>query len=291
MLQASADLPRTIPSRRLSSRAGPRCARSMTSPVRPCTWVFHFLTAASPNTADPPQLSSGYTAGEEDGNRYVFTMNKKRYPDFKGMVAVFHKAGIKVVPNIKPCTCDLPTSHPSISLFAPSTSLPRLTQLTASRPPGHSLLVRLPAQGRRLLPRPVDQEARRGPYLVFWRRDHRCRRLVGPYQPGRQEVVVRGCQVSHRPGCRWDVEVSGPEFEGRDTHADRSSDNNEYYLRDDDYLAQNDTPHKFVSPIEGKQKIGLLGRMINVSSIRRTCTSGPGSTRIQSLTRSDRDDG
>jgi hypothetical protein len=80
------------------------------------------------------------------------------------------------------------------------------------------------------------------------------------------------------------VEVSGPEFEGRDTHADRSSDNNEYYLRDDDYLAQNDTPHKFVSPIEGKQKIGLLGRMINV-------TSGPGSTRIQSRTRSDRDDG
>jgi len=30
-------------------------------------------------------------------------MNTKRYPDFKGMVGVFHKAGIKVVPNIKPC--------------------------------------------------------------------------------------------------------------------------------------------------------------------------------------------
>lgn len=29
-------------------------------------------------------------------------MNTKRYPDFKGMVAHFHKAGIKVVPNIKP---------------------------------------------------------------------------------------------------------------------------------------------------------------------------------------------
>jgi alpha-glucosidase (family GH31 glycosyl hydrolase) len=48
------------------------------------------------------QLSSGYTVGE-DGNRYVFTMNKKRYPDFKGMVSHFHKAGIKVIPNIKPC--------------------------------------------------------------------------------------------------------------------------------------------------------------------------------------------
>ena len=48
------------------------------------------------------QLSSGYTVGD-DGNRYVFTMNKKRYPDFKGMVGDFHKAGIKVIPNIKPC--------------------------------------------------------------------------------------------------------------------------------------------------------------------------------------------
>lgn len=63
------------------------------------------------------------------------------------------------------------------------------------------------------------------------------------------------------------MEVSRAEFDGKHRDADRSSDNNEYYLRDDDYLAQNDTPHKFVSPIEGKQKIGLLGRMINVSWI------------------------
>jgi alpha-glucosidase (family GH31 glycosyl hydrolase) len=48
-------------------------------------------------------LSSGYTVGEEDGNRYVFGMNKKRYPDFKAMVREFHRMGIKVVPNIKPC--------------------------------------------------------------------------------------------------------------------------------------------------------------------------------------------
>lgn len=42
------------------------------------------------------------------------------------------------------------------------------------------------------------------------------------------------------------------------------SDNNEYYLRDDFYLAKNEAPHEFASPIEGKQTIGLLGRMINV---------------------------
>lgn len=47
-------------------------------------------------------LSSGYTVEEATGDRMVFGMNKKRYPDFKGMVKTFHKAGIKVVPNIKP---------------------------------------------------------------------------------------------------------------------------------------------------------------------------------------------
>lgn len=30
-------------------------------------------------------------------------MNKDRYPDFKGMVGLFHRAGMKVVPNVKPC--------------------------------------------------------------------------------------------------------------------------------------------------------------------------------------------
>lgn len=48
------------------------------------------------------QFSSGYTVGP-DGNRYVFTMNKERYPDFAGLVAGLHRAGIKVVPNVKPC--------------------------------------------------------------------------------------------------------------------------------------------------------------------------------------------
>ncbi|WWC60270.1 uncharacterized protein I303_102838 [Kwoniella dejecticola CBS 10117] len=47
-------------------------------------------------------LSSGYTVDQATGNRYVFTMNKERYPDFKAMTAHFHKHGIKVCPNIKP---------------------------------------------------------------------------------------------------------------------------------------------------------------------------------------------
>lgn len=54
--------------------------------------------------AELTQFSSGYTVGP-DGNRYVFTMNKERYPDFAGLVAGLHRAGIKVVPNIKPCEC------------------------------------------------------------------------------------------------------------------------------------------------------------------------------------------
>lgn len=39
-------------------------------------------------------------------------MNTKRYPDFKKMIETFHKAGIKVIPNIKPC-------KPSLDPFTP----------------------------------------------------------------------------------------------------------------------------------------------------------------------------
>ncbi|EST07897.1 Glycoside hydrolase, family 31 [Kalmanozyma brasiliensis GHG001] len=46
-------------------------------------------------------LSSGYTVDGE-GNRLVFTMNTRRYPDFAELVKTFHKAGIRVTPNIKP---------------------------------------------------------------------------------------------------------------------------------------------------------------------------------------------
>jgi alpha-glucosidase (family GH31 glycosyl hydrolase) len=47
-------------------------------------------------------LSSGFTIDEETGNRWTFNLNKKRYPDFKGMMKVYHKAGIKLIPNVKP---------------------------------------------------------------------------------------------------------------------------------------------------------------------------------------------
>lgn len=48
-------------------------------------------------------MSSGFTADEKSNNRWVFYMNKKRYPNFKAMIKVFHEAGMKVVPNVKPC--------------------------------------------------------------------------------------------------------------------------------------------------------------------------------------------
>ncbi|MBW7884152.1 MAG: glycoside hydrolase family 31 protein, partial [Caldilineaceae bacterium] len=53
-------------------------------------------------------LSSGYTAGA-DGKRYVFTWNRQRVPNPQGMVDTFHRAGMKVAANIKPC---LLTTHP-----------------------------------------------------------------------------------------------------------------------------------------------------------------------------------
>ncbi|KAH7104911.1 putative glicosidase [Auriculariales sp. MPI-PUGE-AT-0066] len=82
-------------------------------------------------------LSSGYTVGEADGNRYVFNMNKKRYPDFKGMVGLFHKAGIKVVPNIKPYALATHQNynelHAANALFHdPFTSKPVVTSLWSS---------------------------------------------------------------------------------------------------------------------------------------------------------------
>lgn len=53
-------------------------------------------------------LSSGYSAGD-DGKRYVFNWNLRKIPDPRGVVEYFHRAGIKVAANIKPC---LLTSHP-----------------------------------------------------------------------------------------------------------------------------------------------------------------------------------
>lgn len=53
-------------------------------------------------------LSSGYTSGK-DGKRYVFTWNKKRFPDPKGFVDQLKKKGALLAPNIKP---GMLTTHP-----------------------------------------------------------------------------------------------------------------------------------------------------------------------------------
>nr|ULM60722.1 putative neutral alpha-glucosidase ab precursor [Thecaphora frezii] len=83
-------------------------------------------------------LSSGYTV-DEKGSRRVFTMNKKRYPDFAEMVKVFHRAGIKVTPNVKPYVLE---DHPDFqklrdagALFTdPATGGPVVTRIWSSLP-------------------------------------------------------------------------------------------------------------------------------------------------------------
>ncbi len=59
-------------------------------------------------------LSSGYTAGA-DGKRYVFNWNYDRVPDPGEMVRTFHRAGIHLAANIKPC---LLTTHPQYASVA-----------------------------------------------------------------------------------------------------------------------------------------------------------------------------
>ena len=53
-------------------------------------------------------LSSGYSMGK-DGRRYVFTWNRDRVPTPEDMSRHFHRAGMRLVANIKPC---LLTTHP-----------------------------------------------------------------------------------------------------------------------------------------------------------------------------------
>lgn len=49
------------------------------------------------------------------------------------------------------------------------------------------------------------------------------------------------------------------------------SDNNEYYLHDDEFLAANSFQHAMAVPApEGKAKLGLLGRMINTEMVGKT---------------------
>lgn len=60
-------------------------------------------------------LSSGYTAGENDGKRYYFHWNKKRFPDPQRFVNDLKERGVLVAPNIKP---GILTTHPLDDDFA-----------------------------------------------------------------------------------------------------------------------------------------------------------------------------
>ncbi len=47
-------------------------------------------------------LASGYSSGEEDGLRYTFNWNRRRFPDPEGFFAKMNAMGINVIPNLKP---------------------------------------------------------------------------------------------------------------------------------------------------------------------------------------------
>lgn len=101
-----------------------------TVPRQPA-WSFGYLGSAMGYTDDPRgvealliflqecrshqvvctgfYMSSGYSMGD-DGLRYVFEWNKRRFPDPKSLTTAFHEAGVKLIANIKPAML---TSHPS----------------------------------------------------------------------------------------------------------------------------------------------------------------------------------
>ncbi|UJR33831.1 hypothetical protein I4U23_021255 [Adineta vaga] len=54
-------------------------------------------------------LSSGYSMNSNDGKRYVFVWDKKRVPSPLTMTENFHRAGMKILGNIKPAML---TTHP-----------------------------------------------------------------------------------------------------------------------------------------------------------------------------------
>ena len=54
-------------------------------------------------------LSSGYSMNSDDGKRYVFIWDKKRVPSPCAMTYNFHRAGMKMLANIKPAML---TTHP-----------------------------------------------------------------------------------------------------------------------------------------------------------------------------------
>lgn len=105
-------------------------------------------------------LSSGYTVGD-DGNRYVFGMNRKRYPDFKAMVTKFHQRGIRVVPNIKPCMCRYPWLRRSATDIE-----------TTARCLEHTSGLRTTSRSRGFVSQPMDGQASDGSDLECGSRGH-----------------------------------------------------------------------------------------------------------------------
>jgi alpha-glucosidase (family GH31 glycosyl hydrolase) len=64
------------------------------------------------------QLSSGYTVAEkEPKTRNVFTWNRHRFPDPKGFVDAYHRAGIRLIANVKPYVL---CNHPEYQILADS---------------------------------------------------------------------------------------------------------------------------------------------------------------------------
>ena len=63
--------------------------------MRPCSGYFPFYI-------DNFWLASGYSSGEEDGLRYTFNWNYKRFPDPEKFFETMNAKGINVIPNLKP---------------------------------------------------------------------------------------------------------------------------------------------------------------------------------------------
>lgn len=59
-------------------------------------------------------LASGYTSGEDDGLRYFFHWNKKRFPDPDKFIHEMETRGIQVIPNTKP---GILPGHPMLERF------------------------------------------------------------------------------------------------------------------------------------------------------------------------------
>ncbi|KAM7190838.1 glycoside hydrolase family 31 protein [Rhypophila sp. PSN 637] len=161
-------------------------------------------------------LSSGYTHDEETGEHLVFYLNTKRYPDFKKMVRIYHAAGMKILPNVKPY---LLTMHPDYRRLEDEKGLffDPLTQKA----------------GRQNLSNNAEDQNGDGSWADFSAPE--TRRWWAEGIKGLIELGVDGI---------WD-------------------DNNEFFTRDDEILAENKFEfRREVSYNDGSRiKTGLLGRI------------------------------